>query len=543
MIRNPVISTLAVLIVAGGALVASAHGAPLTRIARYETGIFDESAAEIPAYDPIQQHLFVVNAEVGVDIFDMSDIGSGNMPHIGQLATPGTNSVAVHDGLIALAVANDVETSPGTIQLYRMVNGQPVFQGAAGTGALPDMLTFTPDGSRLLVANEGEPDDGIDPVGSISVVDVTNPAAPAVQIAGFEAFNSQIAQLQADNVHLFPEALDGTISVAQDLEPEYITISGDKAYVGLQEANALAVVDIPSATVEAIKGLGYKNHALEGNELDASDKDGGVNIREWPIFGMYQPDAIASYQLDGKTYIVTANEGDARDDYEERVEDLDLDPGVFPNADWLQEKENLGRLEVNADMGDLDDDGQYERIVSYGARSFSIFTEQDGKMQLVFDTGSEFEQILAAEYPDDFNNDNDENDPDSRSDAKGPEPEGVTLGEIDGSIYAFVGLERMGGFMIYDVTDPADPSFIEYINPRDFDGDPEAGTADDLGPEGLVFISATDSPTGNPLLVVANEVSGSTSVYSIDTNTIPEPTVLALLGLGSLAALRRRRRG
>ena len=41
-------------------------------------------------------------------------------------------------------------------------------------------------------------------------------------------------------------------------------------------------------------------------------------------------------------------------------------------------------------------------------------------------------------------------------------------------------------------------------------------TAGDLGPEGLVFIPAAQSPNGRPLLVVGNEVSGTTAVLQLN---------------------------
>ncbi|WP_081942702.1 choice-of-anchor I family protein [Myxosarcina sp. GI1] len=252
----------------------------------------------------------------------------------------------------------------------------------------------------------------------------------------------------------------------------------------------------------------------KSNGIDTSDTD-GIDIRNQPVFGQYMPDGIATYEVDGETYYIIANEGDARDE-DARVEDLELDPTAFPNATELQTDNEIGRLEVSTIDGDTDGDGDYDRLVSYGARSFSIF---DSRGNLVFDSGDELEQITAEAFPDYFNSDNTENSFDTRSVAKGPEPEGVAIGVIDGKTYAFIGLERIGGVMIYDVSTPTSPEFVQYINNRDFEGDPEASTAGDLGPEGLEFISAEDSPNGKPLLAVGNEVSGSTTVYQINLET------------------------
>jgi hypothetical protein len=531
-----------------GLTVSLAQAGPIERIGRYSTGIFDDSAAEIPAYDPINKHLFVTNSTVGVDVLDLSDPTAPAL--LTTISAPGTNSVAVRDGLVALAVENSNATHPGTVQMFRMSNAsgawQAQFQAAVATGALPDMLTFTPDGGRIVVANEGEPDDGIDPVGGVTIIDVADFGGVTI---GFEGFNGQVNDLLAKKVRLFPEVIEGSRSVAQDLEPEYITVSADSstAYVALQEANAFAVVDLAGQSVTDILGLGYKDHSLPGNELDASDKDSGINIRNWPVKGAYMPDAVASYSVDGKTYIVSANEGDARDQ-DERIKDLTLDPTAFPDAAELQDKANLGRLDVMTDRGDTDGDGDYDELYSYGARSFTIWTEINGEMVAVYDSGADFENYFADPangLTDHFNTDNDENDFDSRSDAKGPEPEGVTLGEIDGKIYAFIGLERVGGVMVYDVTDPEAPIFRTYVNDRNFDVDPDSAAdpldADDLGPEGLLFLSKSQSPNGEYMLIVTNEVSGTTSIYQIDEQTIPEPATLGLLGLGSLTLLRRRR--
>ncbi len=251
--------------------------------------------------------------------------------------------------------------------------------------------------------------------------------------------------------------------------------------------------------------------------LDASNKDDKINIVNWPVKGMYQPDAIATYKFRGLTYLITANEGDARDydgfSEEDRVEDVTLDPGKFPDATDLQKEENLGRLKITNTLGDTDNDGDFDELYSYGARSFSIWST-DGK--LIFDSGDEFEQLTANFIPDNFNSTNDENNSfDNRSDDKGPEPEGVAIGKIDGRRYAFIGLERVGGIMVYDITNPFDVSFIHYINNRDFNGDAAGLTAGDLGPEGILFISKEKSPINNPLLVVSNEVSGTTTIYLV----------------------------
>lgn len=885
----------------------------LTPIGTYATGIFDEGSAEIPAYDPGSQRLFVVNAEsVTVDVLDLSNPSNPTkLFSIDAEAFGGSaNSVAVKNGIVAIAVESDNTQEPGKA-VFVDVNGS--FLNAVTVGALPDMLTFTPDGKKVLVANEGEPNDDytVDPEGSVSIIDIScgveNLTQDNVTTADFQAFNSKLHELRSAGVRIFgPNA-----SVAQDLEPEYIAVSPDSktAWVTLQENNALAVVDIESGAVTNIVPLGFKDHNaspslqtfffdeaslpvigtteskgdiklsgfsglyfeginpetgnlqfvthfdrgpddgedqngnrifllpnlqpqlvrfeldknagtvevteriflkaqdgtpltglpnlkgldpdtpvdpngnllgfdplgadLEGivrapdgtywtadeyrpsiyhfqadgtlieryvpqglpsqvgtpalpevynlrqpnrgfeaiafqdgkvyaflqsplnnpsarqtattrilefdpvtkttvgeylyvqddigrgsdkigdavaldktgeflvierdsgfgddsvknvyrinlaqatnlqklsdsvltsgetfesltpaqlaqkgitpankelyadlaelgygftdkpegltlvnpttiavlndndfgltdvpiglglvslnNALDASDRDGAINIRNWPVNGIYQPDAIASFEIHAQTYLITANEGDARDydafSEQKRVKDLKLDPTAFPNAKALQADDALGRLYVTSTLGDNDGDGDYDKLYSFGGRSFSIWDTQ-GK--LVYDSGDEFERITAQLFPEEFNSNNTSNDTfDNRSDDKGPEPEGVVTGVVGDNTYAFIGLERIGGVMVYDVSKPTSPSFVQYINTRDFsvqfdvdeDGDPNPTTeqviaAGDLGPEGLAFVSANNSPNGKPLLVVANEVSGSTTIFEIDS--------------------------
>jgi hypothetical protein len=274
---------------------------------------------------------------------------------------------------------------------------------------------------------------------------------------------------------------------------------------------------------------------LQGNALDASDRDGRINFVNWPVFGMYQPDAIAAFAVKGKTYYVTANEGDAREYiYEDengeeveafveeaRVRSLTLDPVAFPNRDELRDNANLGRLTVTTTLGDADGDGLFEELYVLGGRSFSVW---DAHGKLVYDSGDLLEKLTALADPANFNANNDENDTfDNRSDNKGSEPEGLVIGEVLGRPFAFIGLERVGGVMVFDLSNPTAPRFVQYLNNRDFNGDPEAGTAGDLGPEGLAFIPWWQSPTWKPLLVVGNEVSGTTTIYELAVTPATAP--------------------
>jgi phosphodiesterase/alkaline phosphatase D-like protein len=906
----------------------TASGLDIELLGTYATGVFDEGAAEIAAYDAATERLFVINAAGTVDVLDISNPGYPTklLEIPVKTLTGGTpNSVAARNGLVAIAIEL-VEEGTDT-QLPGRVAFLPADITAAPTqldylvtvGALPDMLTFTPDGKTVLIANEGEPSDAFDPEGSVSVIDISSgPASAKVRTATFEAFNGQEDLLRSKGVRIFPDK-----KASEDFEPEFIAISPDSsvAFVALQEANAFAVLDIANAQILDILPLGYKDHSRgqeslqqynfneppigkklngedilfgglsglyfekaegntltfvtvpdrgpngdespagrpflkpdyvaeifrfeldkntgsitikeriplrrqdgnqikaitgfpnipgfdekpideagnalpydpfgadlegivtapdgsfwmvdeyrpaiyhfsasgmlinrfvpkgtaalaqppqpagtygeetlpaeyarrrtnrgfeamaldsnkgilyafiqtplanpdraasdassvirmlgidpatgtpvaeyvyllekpayrqtladkmgdaaydpktgkfyvierddnafaynkkyifeldltgatnllaagapallsgktleqhtadelaaagirpvhklkvvnlpslgyvpsdkpegltilpdgslavlndndfglagyatvglgiirfdEGNRLDASDRDGAINLQNWPVLGMYMPDGLAAFEANGETYYITANEGDARNE-DERAgsDDIVLDEKAFPDASGLKSNENLGRLNISGIDGDLDGDGDYDRLYAYGARSFTIWDKYGNQ---VFDSSDDLEEITAAIYPEFFNSTNSENNFDNRSDDKGPEPEGVTIGALNGRTYAFVGLERIGGFMVYDVTHPQEAKFIDYINNRNFEGDPQAGTAGDLGPEGLLFIDAAESPVQQPLLVVTNEISGTTSIYGVRKK--PEITEFVLVNV------------
>lgn len=532
-------------------------------IGSYDSGQFDESAAEIVDYYADQQLVLTVNAQSGaIDLISLED--PANPTKVGDV-TAGTgssiNSVEVRsDGLAVAAVEPANKTDEGSMLFFDANTGDVLGTVALGNGeedaALPDMIGISADGRHAFVANEGEPaeDYSVDPEGSVSIValpelgDLRAPAQSDVRVADFRAFNTDGAL--GDGVRIFgPATVDGQpyeTTAAQNLEPEYITEVGGKLYTTLQENNAVAVIDLESAEVENIFPLGTTDHSVV--PLDASDRDDTINITEWPVQGIHQPDAIVGYQAgDGNDYVVMANEGDARDwdaySEEARIKHLG-DPEETDYADnplpglcegfagmsdeeieAFQEDESAGRLRVTLADGLSADGDCYEELYSFGSRSFSIHAA-DGRQ--VFNSGDDFERITARLHAEGsllFNSGHDEAWFDSRSDNKGPEPEGVALGNIGGRDYAFIGLERIGGVFVYDITDPAAASYVAYVNNRDFsvsaiDEETEevvGNWADggDLGVEGLVFIPAADSPNGKDLLVVGNEVSGTTTVFEI----------------------------
>jgi hypothetical protein len=498
----------------------------LSPISTFQTGIYNSGGAEIAAHDPATQRLFFVEAQNGrVVVLDISNPYNPVATSFSPInLTDGflPNSVAVRNGIVAIAAEAPIKTNPGRVYFYN-ANGQ--FQGFVTVGALPDMITFSEDGTKVLTANEGEPNNyilpaNIDPEGSVSIVtlNLSNLSNSQVQTVGFSEFNvggPRNSELPA-NVRIFGPGA----TVAQDLEPEYISVLGDTAFVVCQENNALVLIRISTASIISIKGLGFKDFNAPGNGIDASDQNGGtIDIRNWPVRGLYQPDGIAAFTQGGQKYIISANEGDAReyDGFNEMIRlgnaNYRLDTVTFPNVSMLKNNNNLGRLNVTTAIGDTTASGARTAIYTIGARSFSIWSDNG---TLIWDSGDQFEQITAQRFPLNFNASNANNTLKNRSDDKGPEPEDVKVARIGDSLYAFIGLERIGGVMTYNITNPNAPYFVDYVNRRNFSVTPSAANVNlvgDLGPEGVLWIPAAQSPNSKNLVVLTNEISGTLTIF------------------------------
>lgn len=475
------------------------------------------AGAEITTFDAASKRFFVTTSN-GLAVVNASDPNNLIFDNLIDFSSApfsfsnDINSVAAKNGIIAVAVANLEKTNAGKVFL---LNAEGQLLNSVDVGSLPDMLTFTPNGKRIIVANEAErsaPDGSIDPDGSISIIDISSGAAAAtVKQVGFTSFNSAKSKLLEQGARIYTGK-----TVSQEAEPEYIAVSpdGKTALVTLQEMNAVAILNINQARITKIVPLGLKS--FKDLLIDFSDRDGPGNsnlyspVTGYDVFGMYMPDAIAAFRSRGKTYYAIANEGDSRDDFipggeETRVASLNLDPTKYPNADVLKSASVLGRLTVanpsviGAEIaGDTDNDGDVDQIISYGARSFSIL---DANGKIVFDSGDHIERFIATQGTFSSGGAFD----DSRSDNKGPEPEGIIVEQIGDRTFAFVGLERGGGgVMVYDVTDVKNVQFVTY-----------ARDSADISPEGLTFINAVDSPNGQSLLAVSNEVSKTLSVYGL----------------------------
>ncbi|SDE12257.1 2',3'-cyclic-nucleotide 2'-phosphodiesterase/5'-or 3'-nucleotidase, 5'-nucleotidase family [Paenibacillus sp. UNCCL117] len=509
----------------------------LEKIAHYQVGASnkDGGVAEIVKYNSDNRKLYIVSGSANPPSLDIVPLTAGgtlakeksvmvkelaeqNGFLFGDLTSVDVNTATKR---IAVAVQHADPMQGGKILLLDY-DGNPV--QAYDAGVQPDMVKFTADGRYVLTANEAEPRSGLeDPEGSVTILDTQEGSVVHVKFDDPAVIDETVhIRGAADPATGIITGSGSKADAIRDLEPEYIALSADEsqAYVSLQENNAIAVINIAKKKVTAVHGLGYKNFNEARHALDLV-KDGAIKLENAPFYGMYMPDGLAAHQIGGKTYLFTANEGDATEwpGKTNAIKLGKLKTSLNPDSEaalFLAGKTAYDNLEV---VSDMDKDGVY----LYGGRSFSIWHADT--LEQVYDSGSDFERITGERLPDYFNASNSKTEMDDRSTKKGPEPEYIAVGEVGGRVLAFTGLERIGGVMTYDVTDLAQSRFVNYINTRDF----QAGLHTDTGPEGLEFIPAADSPTGLPLLLVANEVGGTIAVLELKTPRINlDQTALSL---------------
>lgn len=469
---------------------------PVTFTLAGTVDIGNVGAAEISAFDPSTNKLFVVNND-GSSKIDVVDLSVPTNPIFVEsidisMYGGGVNSVDVKNGLLAAAIEANIKTDNGKVVVFETTGYAEI--ASVEVGALPDMVTFTPDGRYILSANEGEPDDDYknDPIGTVSIISVDQ--GFSVTTLDFGAFEPQQAVLKLKGLRIFGK----NASFAQDIEPEYVTVSENskKAWVSLQENNAIAEIDINSKTIVKILPLGFKDYSLPQNSIDPSNvAEGVIKFGSWPVYGMYQPDGITVMSHGNVPFVFTANEGDSRNytGFSEEVRigsnKVALDNEVFPTAVFLKQNENLGRLNITNTLGDTDGDSDYDKLYSYGARSFSIWNGHTGKQ--IYDSGDFLDKtaVLEGSYDD------------ARSDDKGVEPEAVVIGRIGNKNLLFVGMERADAVAVYDVTNPVKPKYLQWLKCGD-------------APEGIIFIPADESPVGKSLLVVSSENDGVVTVFT-----------------------------
>lgn len=423
-----------------------------------------------------------IKSMVNVNGFTYGDMTSVAIsPDGSKLAVAIQAENYAEQGLAALFACNQ----DGTLKLL----------GTAKTGVQPDMVTFA-DNSTLLTADEGEPREGTngtDPKGSVTVVTIGESNALTTNTVTFESFDSQREALANSGV-----LIQKNTNPSVDFEPEYIAVSGGKAYVSLQEANAIAVLDIASKTFTGVYPLGFQDYGVTKVDLEKNDN---VELKNYEnVYGIKMPDGISVTTIGGKTYLLTANEGDSRDWAGMKNES---EGTTSPTGNVT-----LSKKTVWFDTAKWDGLDQSKAYV-FGGRSFSLYEVTDSGLTLVYDSGSDFETITAEKLADYFNCSNNKTGMDNRSGKKGPEPETVTTGTVDGKTYAFIALERIGGVMVYDITDPAGGKFVNYINSREFDADIQG----DVSPEGLCFVPGANGRKA--MLLAACEVSGTLAAYEL----------------------------
>lgn len=457
-------------------------------------------AAEISAYDESTKRLFTVNNSTTnkIDVIDLSDPTKPVLLTSIDLApyNGAANSVSVYNGKLAVAMESKTnKQESGKVVVFETSNYALVKE--ITVGALPDMITYSPDGKYILTANEGEPNDdySLDPEGSVSVIEVASNYA--VTNLNFASFSSQLSSLKTKGFRI----ASPTNNFTTDIEPEYVTVSADSktAWVTLQENNGIAKIDLATKKVTNIFPLGFKDYNLAENAIDINDKDNATAFATWKLKGMFHPDAICSFEANKVSYVVTANEGDARE-YSAFTDvrrishsSVILDPTVFPNAATLKTEASMGRLNINTKMGDTDGDGDFDELIGFGARSFSIWNASTG--DLVFDSKNELDKktLEFGVYDD------------ARSDDKSIEPEAVYTAKMGDKQILFVGLERTDAVVVYDITTPSAPKFLQIFKTGD-------------APEGVTFIPASKSPTKRSLLVVSSEGDGTVKIYQPELN-------------------------
>ena len=527
------------------------------------------SAGEIVAFDKNTNKLFVSSSGTSVFQVNMFDFSNPSSPSgIGAIDFSTTfglasdmsslSSVAINSSKgfgVASLIPKANTTAYGKVGFFNLSSGTSL--GTIDVGYHPDSVSFSPDGSKLIVVNEGEfnASSATNAPGSISVIDVSSinsgnlanlvsltpitrdfssgNLASGVSLSGIRNSNVAAVGTSGTFISSVPDFTQAANQNYNAIEPEYASVIGDKVYVSLQDNNAIGEYDLTQNQWTKVTNLGTITQTI-----DATDTGSTISITQ-TVKGLPMPDTIATYSKNGKTYVVTANEGDAR------VDDRDVSrfgdtggedsmntivDGNYPVSNTgVRANSELGRLNVSRIDGDTDGDGKIDEIRMLGTRSFTIWEVTGSGLQQVYDSGSYFETYIR------------DNDPtgwvDSRSDDKGPEPEGLTLGEIDGKTFAFIGMERNNGIFMFDITDPNAPSFFGYTRTSD-------GSNTPLRPEGMSFISAADSPNGQNLLIVGYEGDGTLasseriSVYSV----VPEPQTYILIGIGASFLLWRMRR-
>lgn len=510
-------SFFAAFLLVFGILNLQAQGIPFVKAHTLRVGGFNTGATGQISYDHTTNKLYSVNQEkLGFDIIDYSDIFKPNLIQTVDVSGFINNirSIESASGFVFIAGDGSSPQLPGKLLIY---NSNGVYRKQLSLGTTPDRMKFSPDNITLVIANEGIPDSSYstDPSGSVNIINTVSGINFLTQ-SDVKTVDFTLLDTTAYDplIHIYDNAGQ---SPSQDLEPEAIAISPDskKAYVVFQENNALAIIDLFTATLDTIFGLGYLDYGVY--ELDASDLANQVNLDSYPrLYGMHQPSDIEMFEENGEYYLMTSNQGAPRkyQGYDEtvRVKNQPVDPSKFSNLQPLLQDTLFGRLNITSAFGDRNGDGLHDSLLCFGSRSFSIW-DRSGALRT--SSTDELALFISPFYDSIYNSSADHNaSRKQRSDDMGTEPSAIAIGEVDGNPCYFIGLYQMGGIVIY-FGSGGNPGWDSYNLDRNFSVPADDPMAGDLGPTDLEFVPANRTPLGIAQLFVANRVSGTISVYQI----------------------------
>lgn len=511
------------------------------QIARYDAKMTDADGGvmEIVDYNKQTGWAYAVNGKTGmltaiplktmeekarIDLLDGNDIDVRALVSVDEFEYGDMTSVAVSpDGtILAAAIQAKDYADNGRVALFTChADGSLSFKATIETGVQPDMVTFTPDGTKILAANEGEPREGygantIDPKGSVTIIHTATQEAKTVDFTDFDSKREELVEAGI--------ILKKGTNPSVDLEPEYIASNNDYAYITLQEANGIAILDLSDLKFAGIHSIGLEDYSKVSVDIDKKDGTYGPKTYE-SLRGIRMPDALSLVSIQGVDYLLTVNEGDSRDwgnkekgtQYDNEIEVNFGNGETSPTGKITSENSGLLGKVVFFDSSDYDGVEENKDYI-FGGRSFTMFQVTDAGLIEVFDSQGDFEALSYKYLPKYFNCSNDDLAIDDRSGKKGPETETITVGKVENKTYAFITLERIGGIMAYDITNPKAVTFVNYINSRDFSSD----IAGDDSPEGIKFIPGSHSPTGEALLLAACEVGGTVAVYNLHSQAQKE---------------------
>nr|WP_298147691.1 hypothetical protein [uncultured Pseudomonas sp.] len=319
-----------------------------------------------------------------------------------------------HENIFAACIRDNDGLKNGRVELRSAADG--TLLKSLEVGVWPDSVAFSPAGDYLLVANEGEAyvHDGQgfrSGDGAISLIDLREGVMQARhRLIALPDLAGLAGATQAEHQRLLERVIDGEElkvpfgTSPEHIEPEYVAFSpdGTRAYVSLQENNAVAVVDMARGELSKVFGLGTVRHAADV----LADGRYEPNAE---LFALREPDALA-VSADGR-YLVTADEGDS-------------DPKIAKIAAGLP---------------------------SGGGRTISVFDSISG--ELLGDTAGQLDDMAAKAgvYPD------------LRSPNKGSEPEGVVSFDAFGKRLAVASLERADALALIDLDRPAQPKVLQVL--------------------------------------------------------------------------------